>query len=374
MTDAELLKGLDSGLRTGSSFTLELVGDEIISLDALEGFRMKQLIVSPELEEQAAGLVEKGCFQNYEINYPDGNWDDAFENFSLASLDELDTLPDAVLAKLKRIYLGGDEVFSDGWFNSSGDIGTNYTFIQNDDEEEYVQTVLPGHIKDLSAFYKLTGLEELVLVNEPLESLEGIQNFTKLKTLQLMGCSITDISSAFAADTLEAIILQDCPFLTSIDGIQNLSRLCELNIQSTPVTDYSPLKELDTNSAFSLRIVGFDPSCRPEDFSFLSCFNSFDSLELHVCPAEDWLEYIQDTKVREALLFSCFSSTEEFERFIGSVYGLEALNIEHNSDICSLECLLSLDVLKSVRISGDMDLAHFSLDGLDFGFDLETGD
>lgn len=377
LTGADCLGTIPEELKSNPTFSVEILGGDVNSLDGLNDFRAYRLTVSSGLEEQAEKLISSGCFQMYEISQDDIDCEDVFDSFSLASLEELDTFPDYVLAKVKRLYIGGNECFSEGRFEWNGDKTSNccYYFYPNRENSETV-SVSYGEIRDISRFSKLTGLEELVLVNQPIESLEGIQSFSKLRVLELVGCDIADISPAFSLDSLEELRLEHCPLVSSIDGIQRLNMLNSLNVRGTPVKDFSPLKEFAEPEhlypgGFGLMLNANDYSCLPEDFSFLSAFNSFKWLELHGCPAEEWLDYVRDADIRRAYLFECFSSTEELERFISTSPDLVELNIEWNTGIDSLEALLSMERLECVRVSGNMEFAIISLADSEYSFRFE---
>ena len=63
------------------------------NLSPLSRFHGQYLAVSPQLQEQAEDLVKAGNFWEFRIEYPEGGWEMDDMDFSLLSLDELETLP-----------------------------------------------------------------------------------------------------------------------------------------------------------------------------------------------------------------------------------------------------------------------------------------
>ena len=89
--------------------SFKFVGIEgLENLKPLERFHGTFITVSPELEEQAKDLVQAGNFNEYHIEYPQGGWELDNSGLTLLSLDELETLPDALLRRVERFSLAGD--------------------------------------------------------------------------------------------------------------------------------------------------------------------------------------------------------------------------------------------------------------------------
>ena len=105
VNDLSFLDDMD----TSRKCSFKLVGLEgVNNLKPLERFHGMELTVSPELEEQARDLVKSGNFSRYMIEYPEGGWDQNNNEFSLLSLDELETLPDAMLRHVPtEVMCGG---------------------------------------------------------------------------------------------------------------------------------------------------------------------------------------------------------------------------------------------------------------------------
>lgn len=376
LTELNCLDGLKDDYAKSHQFILSVKGNELIDLQALERFTARKLTVSPSLEKQAAELVEKGCFSMYYIEESEYDSESSYEDFTLESLDELYSLPDYLLERLKRLYIGGDQVFDDGWFGWNGDPGENclYTFSSNNDGGNEIE-ITSGSIKDFSMLSKLTGLEELVLVNQPLESVDGIQYLSGLKRLELVGCDIEDISPVFALSSLEQLRLEDCRRLGSIAGIQNLFRLHELNVTGSHITDFSPLSKLNPNAykdcGFCLSIMAYQEECMPEEFSFLSAINYYSHLELHGCPGDEFAGYLDNCDIDDLYLFNCFENQNTFQELMGSLGSLKRLTISWNQSIADLSCILNMDGLEYLRVSYDMEDAINSLKGRDYSFELE---
>ena len=376
--DLSFLEGMDNS----NECSFKLVGLEVNNLKPLERFKGLTITVSPELEEQALDLVKAGNFVKYQIEYPQGGWELDRSGFSLLSLDELETLPDAMLRHVKRIAIAGDMVIDsesceirERWDNGSGSPKI-VVYDHNTNEET---TIEPGPVTDIRFLEKLTGLQSLELYLQPLESLEGIQNFRELASLNIVRCyELTDFSSVFTLQDLQRLSLRGSN-ADSIQGVQNLTILRELDIMGTKVSDLSPLTECDFSEAagdggFSLRLDGN----MIEDFSPLASIPVYNSLEIHNTDAERFLSFLEGKEIRWFLAGNAFtkeSSAEDlnalFAEFVEGHQGLRELHLQDNNGITDLTPLLSLEGLEFVKVTSNMEKAIESLEGQDVRFYLE---
>lgn len=212
------------------------------------------LIVPPQLEEQAAELVEKRQFQTYEVSYPDGDWQPNVRDFVLLSLDELETLPKSILAQLDEFCMAGDILYDSHKYRIEEDWSTNPPALylrRNDTAEEAPVLIEYGtQLTDLTVLKNLTGLRSLDLAMQPLTTLEGIQYLESLEHLTVRESgTLTDASAAFTLQTLTGINLKNTS-VASVDGVQNLYNLRYLNLDGTSVEDYSPLAGLPESAEF----------------------------------------------------------------------------------------------------------------------------
>ena len=238
--------------------SLELAGlDRLSSLEPLRRFRGDRLTVPPQLEEQARDLVEDGVFSSYTVDYPRGGWDPENDRIFLQSLDELETLPPAMLRRVESLCLVGDAVVD----LSSGEL--RETWIEGQDRPvfEYFdrQSGLSHPIeysdssfRDLGFLGELTGLRRLVLYAQSLEDLEGIQSLENLEELTVRFCpELRDASAAFSLPQLRSLDLSDSAVVI-IRGVQNLRSLERLCLRSTEVSDLRPVLELEALETLEL--------------------------------------------------------------------------------------------------------------------------
>ena len=367
-------------------FQAKLVGLEgVNNLKPLERFHGMELTVSPELEEQARDLVKSGNFSRYMIEYPEGGWDQNNNEFSLLSLDELETLPDAMLRHVGTFGLVRDTLFdanrSDVWRNWDEN-GMSYVIHDFDTNETTPVEGGEGIVSDIDFIGKLTGLRRLSLVDQPIESVDGIQNFGELEFLTLNNCEdLTDISPVFTLQNLRYLSLDSLP-VDSIQGVQNLPYLWELKIGETRVTDLSPLAECD----FSMGIAeqgGFGLALNDlsiDDYSPLTSIPSFNYFESGNTDPADYIPYLAGSKVRCYRAHNSF--TEErcsaddinglFAEFCEAHPELEEIAVPWNEDLTDLRPLLSMESLREVRVSNNMEEALASLDGEDVRFHVEV--
>ena len=238
--------------------SLELAGlDGLSSLEPLCRFRGDRLSVPPQLEEQARDLVEDGVFASYTVDYPRGGWDLEKDPIFLQSLEELETLPPAMLRRVESLCLVGDTVVD----LSSGELREIWIEGRDEPAFEYVdwQSGLSSPIaygdsglRDLSFLSELTGLRRLVLYAQSLEDLEGIQSLENLEELTVRFCpELRDASAAFSLPQLRSLDLSDSA-VDIIRGVQNLRSLERLCLRSTAVSDLRPVLELEALETLEL--------------------------------------------------------------------------------------------------------------------------
>ena len=377
--EVEDLHALD-GMDNERPHSFKLVGLEPVNdLSPLGRFHGSFLAVSPQLAEQGEDLVKTGNFSELRIEYPQGGWEMDDSEIALLSLDELNTLPKALLRRVTKLYVVGNQVvdperydMGDAWIN---DRSWPLLHDRQTDEETLVKEA--GSLTDLSALSELTGLRELCLVNQPLMSLDGIQNMASLESLRVNYAPLTDASPVFALQDLRFLDLACCP-IPSIQGVQNLRRLGGMNLTETQVTDLSPLKACDFSgtteeqNGFSL-IIGRVPI---QDFSPLAAIPVLSMLDLNDVPAEDFLPYLEGTEVRRLSICNVFTDPDEakndalFAAFVQNHPQLEELDIPWNQELTDLSPVFDLPELRTLRVSSDMRAAINSL-GQDLPFTLE---
>ena len=228
--------------------------DGVTDLSPLYGLHGKQLFVPAHLKQQADLLHESGNFDRVEIEYPDSWWQPYEPYIKLHSLDELDTMPSALLAYVQDLSIVGDRVFSWDESEFNGDWTTyppTYTLTDRETGEEEIVPV--GTLTDLSRLSVLTGLKSLSITNQAFTSLDGIQYLGKLERLQIDDCrELTDVSAAFTMQNLKDLQITNSPY-TSIDGVQNLKNLQELKIWVTGVDSLEPVRTLKNLRYLNIR-------------------------------------------------------------------------------------------------------------------------
>ena len=227
LTDLAFLDRMEAtGFRS-----VELVGlDGLKSLEPLRRFTGDSLTVPPQLEEQARDLVRDGIFKSCSVSYPQGGWNLDNDEYDLQNLEELDTLPPALLRRVRSLCVAGGQVMDPERLDSLPP-----------DERNALGTGVIGSIDKLSG---LTGLYELTLFSQPLSDLNGIQSFAELRIFRAEACEgLSDVSALFTLQGLTEISLRGTP-VGSLQGIQNLYGLKKLDISGTGVTDLTVLTEL----------------------------------------------------------------------------------------------------------------------------------
>ncbi|MDO4989491.1 MAG: hypothetical protein Q4E45_03200 [Eubacteriales bacterium] len=373
LEDLSCLDALDGSYKSYQSFSLPGM-EQIRDLSPIARVIDKsgRLEVPPQLEEQARDLQQQGRIMWYDVVYPEGGWELDKSELSLLSLDELDTLPPALLRRITTVAVAGDTVYDpnvyDVWNRWEGGEMRFYLAERGSGEETRVNM---GSIRDLDAFSKLTGLRRLILVCQPIESLDGVQNMESLAELGLRNCpKLTDVSPVFAAQNLERLWLDYTP-VSSVQGVQNLYRLNELGLNYTQVSDLSPLTECDFGEAE--RYGGFDLSLDAVpcgDLSAISAIAHYRKLNVNNLDAALWRETIRSCRIEELECVSAGIDNETLAGLASEHPELRRLCLSWSRELTDLTPLLELDALEEVRVSRDMQAAIDSLNGKEYSFRL----
>ena len=237
-----------AGLDASGEVSFELLLDSVQSLEPLRRFHGEKLVVPPSLEEQAKDLVKAGNFGSYSVEYPRGGWRIDTSALVLESLDDLQTLPPALLRRVESVLLAGDISADPSRFEADETTDKKGSTIAciRDRESGELMTLRPGTVTDVSIFSELSSLRELTLLSQPLASLDGIQSLSALEIFRAEHCTeLRDCSALFALQSLTDISLRYTA-LSSLQGIQNLYDLRSLDISHTAVTDLSVLAGMES--------------------------------------------------------------------------------------------------------------------------------
>ena len=368
-------------MQVAHALDVELIGlDELTSLEPLRRFHGRSLAVPPQLAEQAEDLVKSGNYYEYRVVFPEGGWDLDQSELSLLSLDELETMPPAMLRRVERLCLVGDTVVD----LSSGDIWENWdngrpTLVYHRwNSDELTPIVYGSGFENLFEMLSpLTGLRNLQIYAQPLKNLDGIQNFQNLVVFGSDLCpDLSDASAAFACPQLCDLRLDNCE-VTSIQGVQNLRDLEHLNINNTKVDDLSPLTECDFSVAGENGDLALFLNNLPvEDYSPLQGL-PLRRLDINDTDPERFLPFIEEAPLRSFQACNSFidrggsDPNALFAEFVRSHPQLEELNLSWNQGISDLTPLLELENLQEVRVSRDMEQAIRSIEGQGYSFRLE---
>ena len=398
--DLEDLSCLDE-VNAANAYTFSFRGlDQVASLQPLFRLHGDALEVPPQLQEQAAELVESGRFKSWSVVYPDGSWEPDTGDVTLLSWEELETLPKSVLKRVRHLTLLGDVLVDWDTMDDDTDWSTEPPAILLTDRETGEQTRIdaPGtRITDFSLLSALTGLHDLDLRYQPLTSLAGIETLEDLEWLTAAFCpDLKDVSAAFTLQGLKQINFERCPVsslqgvqnlydleqleicnthVTSLAGIEGLRHLTTVRVSGTNITDFSPLEQVDFSYAAEQGGVYLALDVRngddlPDDaFAFLANVPAISRLEVFNMPARLWYDYVLDRPVRSLAANASGFTQEQFDAFAAAQPGLESLSIPYNEGITDVSALLASESLRDLWLSQDMTEAIASL-GDGYGFEL----
>lgn len=326
---------------------------DISALNTMEGF---VLSVAPEQEIPAMKLVEDGNFQRYEIVFPEGEWRTDLR-YTPESLEELEILPEVILQGITRLCILGDTVFDQDvyevWDRWEGD--SSYPILHNRETGEEIR-VNYGSFTDFSRLEKMTGLRELVLMYQPLSSIEGIQHMDLLGYLNVGYCkNLVDISPAFTLSWLQSLDFQNT-MVSSIQGIQNLPRLENLNMCSTRVTDLSPIALCRFDFAQNQNGVGLNCADIPvTDTTALYSISHYSWLGANgiVENAQVFFTHMNGKNV-DGISLNCVKTQEDLQALVEALPLLHRLYMWETEDITDLSPLLALPELEEIHIGGEL--------------------
>ncbi len=369
----DFLEGLDTGL----PYNLAFVGmDGITSLEPLRAYHGTRLTVSPQLAEQAEDLVKAGNFREYAVEYPRGGWDDNMNVFVLQSLEELETMPEAMLRHVSSVCIVGDRVIdatdANLWVEYEND-RPRFMMHRWDRDYETVIECGQGVVKDLSMFSALTGLRELCLYGQPLEDLSGIQAFSELERFEAVCCpALTDASALFTLQELRNVSLNGTG-IDSIQGVQNLPKLCSLGISDTRVDDLTPLAQGDFS--FACQDGGFQLDANEldldeEDFRAIGTIRILSNLAFTDADPAVWIPALAGCEIYRFGAAGDLQTNEDLAAFAADHPELESIWLGWMDQITDLTPLLNLENLRSVEINRNMAAAIASLQGQEYSFEL----
>ena len=123
-------------------------------------------------------------------------------------------------------------------------------------------TIAGENISDISPIFELKKLKELVISDNPIEFLDGIENCISLERIELRGTLVSDLTPLYKLKKLSGIWVGNCRYLTDISGFEN-TYMNALEICDTRITE---IKHLPRSNGFGLSISNIDHF---PDFSFL---------------------------------------------------------------------------------------------------------
>ena len=369
----DFLEGLDTGL----PYNLAFVGmDGITSLEPLRAYHGTRLTVSPQLAEQAEDLVDAGNFREYAVEYPRGGWDDNMNVFVLQSLEELETMPEAMLRHVSSVCIVGDRVIdatdANLWVEYEND---RPRFMMQRWDRDYATAIECGQgvVKDLSMFSALTGLRELCLYGQPLEDLSGIQAFSELERFEAVCCpALTDASALFTLQELRNVSFNGTG-IDSIQGVQNLPKLCSLGISDTRVDDLTPLAQGDFS--FACEDGGFQLDANEldldeEDFRAIGTIRVLSNLAFTDADPAVWIPALADCEIYRIGAAGDLQTNEDLAAFAADHPELESIWLGWMDQITDLTPLLGLENLRQVDVNRSMAAAVASIAGQDYSFEL----
>ena len=320
-------------------------------------------------------LPEKLKQQAQQVEEWDGWWNNNAD-FQADSIEELNNLPDELLASIERLQIFGDQIYDwdkyglDNQWDNKKKKEVPYLEDYETGEESPLE---PGTGIDLSFLSKMTGLKELILGAQPIRDLEAVRPLKQLNYLNAKFCeNLEDISAVADLPELERLSLE-LSGIKSIEGIGGLKKLKELNLNGTDISDLSPLNDCDfsygeENGGINLQL-GIDTK-KTKDWSVLGKIRNYDWLNLNDADPKLWMEHVSGAQIK-GIFINGFKNQKQFEEFLDAHPEIEQLHIQFDQQITDLTKVLELKNLRYLRVSNNMKKALKSLEGKEYSFQLE---
>ena len=296
-----------------------------------------------------------------------GEWWNEDPGFSVSSLEELEAMPENAIQHIREVFIAGDEFYDPLQFNLE-DRGANRAVVVNRDTGEET-TVKTGKGMDLSFLNRMTGLESLTLACQPITDLEMLRPLKKLKELNVGFCKkLKDITALADLPELESF-WADFSGLVSLEGLEGHTKLRSLNINGMNLKDLSPLAACDYAFAAEEGGMNLNIDIKQADYSFLSAIPKFSWIGMGSINPDQWMDQLSGAQIRGVY---CGAFTQEqLEKFLNQHPELGELHIPDNTKVTDLSMLQGMENLYYVKISKNMGKAVKSLEGLEYRFELQ---
>ena len=301
-------------------------------------------------------------------------WMDNVE-FSIGSLEELETLPETALNGLSELNIAAGEMYDSSMFelDSSWTGNGPQPILRNCQTGEETRLKMPKEADWSFLEHSLPNMKSLTFAVMPITDLEPLRSLPGMKCLNLQFCTkLKDITAINEMNDLEELFL-DSTAVTDLEPLRGKTRLRNLSFNSTKITDFSPLADCDftyaANECGGLCISIDNKNVK--DFSFLSACPKFNWMGMGGINPDKYLEAISNSRVIGIFFGTC--SQKQFEAFIENHPEIENLHIQ-GTQITDISILPSLPNLRYVRVSQNMRNALKSLEGLDYSFELDIND
>lgn len=165
------------------------------------------------------------------------------------------------VTKVESLYIDGENILINNSLQpTSGEKVGSYDL---NDLKDYpnLKKIIVNNVNSL-VFAKtdINAVEELELLNSIADpSLDGIQNFTNLKSLKVVNSSFASVDNIAKLSKLEFLTL-DGNGLNTIGGLEKLSNLKNAAISNNNISDYSPIERLNPQN-------NSKPSTKPNTIS-----------------------------------------------------------------------------------------------------------
>ena len=205
-----------------------------------------------------------------------------------------------------------------------------------------------GEIRSLDDLKYFTGLEKLVLVNQPLSSLEPLPACT-IEYLDVSGCEISSLQGVGRLVNLRELSAEGCP-IRELGDIDHCLKLRSLNIGSSSLSDFSALKPLTSLNEFSVS------NCALDELDTVVGLSSLKQLGFYDCDLRGrfFKGFDRERHIVSLTLANCqLNSTINIEDFTG----LTTLTLISTGEELDWSGLAGLPALSKVYYDRSMEAA-----------------
>ena len=261
----------------------------------------------------------------------------ASREFTIMRTDELETLTAEEKSGIRYLVIAGEYACNGELYGANCDpiINGGQGFLVHLETGERTP-FSAGNMKDLHALEGMDNLTALVIFQNPLINVSGIEHFPKLISFTVGYCSsLTDVSEVFGMEKVKELAIIACPGIISIRGIHGMKGLIHLTLAFQQIPDYSEL----------------------------SAFEHLNELDMMYIDIDRWAEPVRNMQIDRLVVAGEEVQQDAMLALAEAHPEIVELHIYHGMQLTDLGFLTRMPNLTTVVITRNMELLKNTIDG-----------